>query len=43
VPIKAAMNLCGISVGGVRSPLAPLTAASQKALESSLKRMGLID
>jgi 4-hydroxy-tetrahydrodipicolinate synthase len=43
VPIKAAMNLCGISVGGVRSPLAPLSATSQKALEFALKRMGLID
>ncbi|MFP4208873.1 MAG: 4-hydroxy-tetrahydrodipicolinate synthase [Wenzhouxiangella sp.] len=43
VPIKAAMNLCGISVGGVRSPLAALAPASHRTLESTLQRMGLID
>ncbi|HSH26171.1 MAG TPA: 4-hydroxy-tetrahydrodipicolinate synthase [Wenzhouxiangella sp.] len=43
VPIKAAMNLCGLQVGGVRSPLAPLTQASERAVVSILKRMELID
>ncbi|TVS10668.1 MAG: 4-hydroxy-tetrahydrodipicolinate synthase, partial [Wenzhouxiangella sp.] len=43
VPIKAAMNLCGIPVGSVRSPLAPLTEASQARLENVLRETGLID
>jgi 4-hydroxy-tetrahydrodipicolinate synthase len=43
VPIKAAMSLCGIDVGSVRSPLAPLTAASQDRLVATLKAMELID
>jgi 4-hydroxy-tetrahydrodipicolinate synthase len=41
VPIKAAMNLCGLDVGGVRSPLAPLTAANQERLESIIRGLGL--
>lgn len=43
VPIKAAMNLCGLNVGGVRSPLAALTDASQGRLLATLKAMGMID
>jgi 4-hydroxy-tetrahydrodipicolinate synthase len=43
VPIKAAMALCGLDVGGVRSPLAPLTEASQQRLVGILRGMGLID
>lgn len=42
VPIKAAMNLCGIPVGSVRSPLAPLSEASQTRLETILRATGLI-
>lgn len=42
VPIKAAMNLCGLNVGGVRSPLAPLTEASHKRLVAVLEAMGLM-
>lgn len=42
VPIKAAMNLCGLDVGGVRSPLAPLSEASQRRLESILRGLQLI-
>lgn len=41
VPIKAAMNLCGVDVGSVRSPLAPLTAASKERLMKTLESMGL--
>jgi 4-hydroxy-tetrahydrodipicolinate synthase len=41
VPIKAAMQLCGLDVGGVRSPLAPLTAANQERLESIIRGLGL--
>lgn len=42
VPIKAAMNLCGIPVGPVRSPLAPLTEASHRRLEAVLRESGLL-
>jgi 4-hydroxy-tetrahydrodipicolinate synthase len=42
VPIKAAMNLCGLDVGSVRSPLAPLTEASHQRLVGILQSMGLI-
>ena len=43
VPIKAMMNLCGTPVGSVRSPLAPLTEASQQRLEKVLRETGMID
>ncbi len=43
VPIKAAMNLCSIPVGGVRSPLAPLSPASQQRLERVLRETGLVN
>jgi 4-hydroxy-tetrahydrodipicolinate synthase len=42
-PIKAAMNLCGMPVGSVRSPLAPLSTHSQQQLEAILRNMQLID
>jgi 4-hydroxy-tetrahydrodipicolinate synthase len=41
-PIKAAMNLCGIPAGSVRSPLAPLSAHSQQQLEKTLQDMNLM-
>jgi 4-hydroxy-tetrahydrodipicolinate synthase len=41
VPIKAAMNLCGLNVGDVRSPLAPLTEANHERLASVLREMRL--
>jgi 4-hydroxy-tetrahydrodipicolinate synthase len=43
VPIKAMMNLCGIPVGSVRSPLAPLTEESQRRVEATLRALELID
>ncbi|MFW5927128.1 MAG: 4-hydroxy-tetrahydrodipicolinate synthase [Wenzhouxiangella sp.] len=43
VPIKAAMNLCGIDVGAVRSPLAPLSEANRQRIEAVLREMGMID
>ncbi|MGY6632108.1 MAG: 4-hydroxy-tetrahydrodipicolinate synthase [Wenzhouxiangella sp.] len=43
VPIKAAMTLCGLDVGSVRSPLAPLTQASQQRLESILRGLGMLN
>lgn len=42
-PIKAAMNLCGLQVGEVRSPLASLRPDSQQKLQAVLARLGLID
>ncbi len=42
VPIKAAMNLCGLNVGGVRSPLAPLQEANAKRLAAILRAMQLV-
>jgi len=42
VPIKTAMNLCGLKVGSVRSPLAPLAPASQNQLEATLREIGLL-
>ncbi|MEE4637583.1 MAG: 4-hydroxy-tetrahydrodipicolinate synthase [Wenzhouxiangella sp.] len=43
VPIKAAMNLCGLPAGSVRSPLAPMSEDNHQHLETVLSRMGLID
>ncbi|RFF26684.1 MULTISPECIES: 4-hydroxy-tetrahydrodipicolinate synthase [unclassified Wenzhouxiangella] len=43
VPIKTAMNLCGLNAGDVRSPLAPLTEASRQRLEVILREMRLMD
>lgn len=40
-PIKAAMNLCGIPVGSVRSPLAPLSVHNLQQLETTLRDMNL--
>ncbi|WP_376691301.1 4-hydroxy-tetrahydrodipicolinate synthase [Wenzhouxiangella sp. EGI_FJ10409] len=42
VPIKAAMNLCGLDVGGVRSPLAPLQEANARRLATTLQAMQLV-
>ncbi|MED3662927.1 4-hydroxy-tetrahydrodipicolinate synthase [Ureibacillus sp. FSL K6-8385] len=36
-PVKAALNLKGISVGGVRLPLVPLNEEQQKTIEQLLK------
>jgi len=41
VPIKEAMNLCGLNTGGVRSPLAGLTAASREHIAALVNKMGL--
>lgn len=41
VPVKAALNLKGISVGGVRLPLVPLNEEQQKTIEQLLKNLDL--
>ncbi|MFC5559304.1 4-hydroxy-tetrahydrodipicolinate synthase [Ureibacillus thermophilus] len=40
-PVKAALNLKGISVGGVRLPLVPLNEEQQKTMELLLKNFDL--
>ena len=42
IPVKAAMNMLGlIPTDTVRSPLAPLTEANRKKMESILRQCGL--
>jgi 5-dehydro-4-deoxyglucarate dehydratase len=40
--IKEAMNLCGMKVGPVRPPLAPLPDADRAELRAILERLGLL-
>jgi 5-dehydro-4-deoxyglucarate dehydratase len=40
--IKEAMNLCGMNVGPVRSPLAPMLEADRRELRAVLDKLGLI-
>ena len=42
-PIKEAMNLSGIGVGPVRSPLAPVTAATRRAIRQALEQAGKLE
>ncbi|MGO0061491.1 4-hydroxy-tetrahydrodipicolinate synthase [Brevibacillus fluminis] len=39
-PVKAALNLKGINVGGVRLPMVPLTVEETNALQSVLQQLG---
>ncbi len=40
--IKEAMNLCGMNVGPVRPPLAPLPVVDREELRAILQRLGLL-
>jgi len=40
-PVKAALNLNGIQVGGVRLPMVPLSNKEQSALEKALQASGI--
>lgn len=40
-PVKAALNLNGISVGGVRLPLVPLTAEETETLQATINKVNL--
>jgi len=40
-PVKAALNLNGIQVGGVRLPMVPLSNKEQSALEKVLQASGI--
>jgi len=42
IPIKAAVNLIGLSAGPVRLPMIPLTAAEKEQLEKVMREMALI-
>lgn len=42
IPVKEAMNLMGMNVGGYRLPLYPMDPKNKEALESSMKKAGLL-
>jgi len=42
IPIKAALNLLGKNVGGLRLPLVPATEEENRAIESMLSKYGLL-
>ncbi|MCC7493155.1 MAG: 4-hydroxy-tetrahydrodipicolinate synthase [Fimbriimonadaceae bacterium] len=41
-PIKEALRLCGIDCGGLRPPLAPVSAARSAALRGQLEQLGVV-
>ena len=42
IPIKAALNLAGMEVGGLRLPLCDMSAQNLETLRRSMARMGLL-
>jgi len=42
IPVKAALNMMGMNVGGYRKPLTSMSDEGLKALESAMKAYGLI-
>ena len=42
IPVKAAMNMMGMNVGGYRLPLYEMNKENKAILEKSLKEAGLI-
>jgi 4-hydroxy-tetrahydrodipicolinate synthase len=42
-PVKAALNMRGISVGGVRLPLIPLNNEEERALQATLQTSNLVE
>jgi 4-hydroxy-tetrahydrodipicolinate synthase len=43
IPVKAALNLLGHHVGGLRLPLVPATPQEEAVVAAELRRLGLID
>ncbi len=43
IPVKAALNLLGHEVGGLRLPLVPATPEEQAVVAAELRRVGLTD
>ena len=42
IPIKAAMNLMGMSVGSLRMPLIEMSEPGQVLLKEEMKKIGLL-
>ncbi len=42
IPVKAACNMMGFNVGGLRSPLTEMEPANREKLEAEMKRLGII-
>jgi 4-hydroxy-tetrahydrodipicolinate synthase len=42
IPVKAAMNIMGLNVGGYRMPLTPMEPANEAVLREAMQRYGLI-
>ena len=42
IPIKAALNLVGMEMGGLRLPLCEMSEKNLETLRSSMARMGLL-
>ena len=42
IPIKEAMNLMGLNVGGYRLPLCPMAEDTKAVLAGEMKKLGLI-
>lgn len=42
IPIKEAMNMAGMGVGGFRMPLCEMTDANREILRSEMKKLGII-
>ena len=42
IPIKAAMNICGMAAGGCRLPITPISKESEIQMKAILKQMKLI-
>jgi len=42
IPVKEAMNLCGMNAGTLRMPLMEMTDANKETLKASLKKVGLV-
>lgn len=43
IPVKAAMNMMGMNVGGYRLPLYEMSETNKKILETSMKEAGIIE
>ena len=42
IPIKAAMDLCGMAAGKCRLPMTPMSAANEEILRQTLLTMGIL-
>lgn len=42
IPVKEAMNLCGMNAGVLRMPLMEMTDANKATLRASMEKLGLI-